>query len=120
MLTHTDLGKDGCLCATFSFGSYGVHPRLQHFRYHVPPSLVPEDLPSSIAKFTAAVEKMTAHQEVQAAMVVQHSPTNRQPPYSSGMPRRRPLATNQCFNCNQLGHYARDCQWDTHCSHCRG
>ena len=88
-------------------------------------------LRSSVEQLTAAVTTLIANQQqhLQAAVQehnipAQQSSRDRRPSPWQGSrtsQRRKPSpAAIRCFNCNQLGHIARECPWDTHCSLCRG
>ena len=93
-----------------------------------------DKLHASVAELTAAVASLTANQKSLQDVVVQqlqqhqHQQPQQQVGTSSSSSvsrwrnRRRPQTSEQqrCFNCNQLGHYARSCPWDAHCRLCFG
>ena len=92
-------------------------------------------LASSITDLTAAVAALMADQrELHTSLA---SPPALQEPHwhlscasahsdvhGQGKPANFPTRAStagtrrHCFNCNMLGHFARDCPWDTQCSLC--
>ena len=91
----------------------------------------PQDsLRASVVELTAAVAALTANQKLSDEKSLQAPP---QPPrLMKPTPNRGRTAQRwrdvdsrqrrgvRCFNCNQFGHYARSCPWDTQCGLCFG
>ena len=91
----------------------------------------PQDsLRASVVELTAAVAALTATQKLSDEKSLQAPP---QPPrLMKPTPTRGRTAQRwrdvdsrqrrgvRCFNCNQFGHYARSCPWDTQCGLCFG
>ena len=105
--------------------------------YAEPPTVSPPqaDLQSCLAQLTAAVTTLSSDQkDLRAAMErpaprVQAGPVHQNldfcPPrgspnsqWSNG--RRRQNQNTRCFNCNQPGHFARSCPWNSQCQLCSG
>ena len=73
-----------------------------------------DELHDSIRSLTAAVAALsTEQQQLKAALKEPH------PPQRRGWRQQSGSSSGRCFNCNERGHFARECPWDAHCSVCR-
>eukprot|EP00794_Sanderia_malayensis_P002386 gene2386-biopygen1273 len=104
-----------------------------------------DSLATSITQLTATVAALAADQkELRAAFTPPHGPAPPQcqsrPPPSSGnfrnnntgfrgrgrwptpgrQERNASQRSQRCFNCHMLGHFAKDCPWDSQCQLCYG
>ena len=100
----------------------------------------PDQLASSIADLTAAVATLAAdHRELRASLL--SSPSLSEQPHQMAraatvqsdfrgrgrLPASRSTKAfngdpmqQRCYNCNMLGHFARNCPWDLRCHLCSG
>jgi len=74
---------------------------------------------------TSVVELTTAVSSSQTSLQMPPQPLKQTPNRRRTARRWRDVESRQrrgvrCFNCNQFGHYARSCPWDTQCSLCFG
>ena len=87
-------------------------------------------LATSIAQLTAAVTALASDQKDLRAALVPPSgvgrPRNPQESFNirrgggGGWGRSRNQSQQRCFNCNMIGHFVRDCPWDSQCHLCLG
>ena len=90
----------------------------------------PQDsLHASVVELTAAVAALTADQKSLHAAFDAHQQHQQQQPQQPNGRRAsqrwqtvesRQRRNVRCFNCNQMGHYAKACPWDANCSLCFG
>ena len=89
-----------------------------------PSTLADGKLYDSIGQLTAAVTALTtSHKDLQASLCKEESSYAPRGPRGHSSFRSQPRHVSQarrCFNCNQIGHFAKNCPWDAHCQLCRG
>ena len=78
-----------------------------------PMSAQRNELHDSIRSLTAAVAALsTEQQQLKATLKEPHPPQRRERRQQSGS------SSGRCCNCQQRGHFARECPWDAHCPIC--
>ena len=87
----------------------------------------PQDsLHASVVELTAAVATLTANQKSLHSAFEAQQQQQQQPPHRGRSSQRwqngasRQRRSVRCYNCNQMGHYAKACPWDASCSLCFG